>query len=48
MTNVTRDDKVMQEEIFGPVLPIVTVSSCQEAIDFVNEGYFFVLFFSLL
>lgn len=38
MTNVTRDDKVMQEEIFGPVLPIVNVKDYQEAIDFVNQG----------
>lgn len=38
MFNCTLDDKVMQEEIFGPVLPFVTVSNCQEAIDFVNKG----------
>jgi coniferyl-aldehyde dehydrogenase len=28
---------VMQEEIFGPVLPIVTYQSLDEAIDYVNE-----------
>ncbi|XP_077422830.1 aldehyde dehydrogenase, dimeric NADP-preferring-like isoform X2 [Vanacampus margaritifer] len=29
--------KLMQEEIFGPLLPIVTVSGLDEAIDFINE-----------
>lgn len=28
---------VMQEEIFGPVLPIVTVPGLDEAIDFIND-----------
>ncbi|MFD3442796.1 aldehyde dehydrogenase family protein [Streptomyces sp. NPDC058685] len=28
---------VMQEEIFGPVLPIVTVAGLDEAIDFIND-----------
>ncbi|GGS60597.1 aldehyde dehydrogenase [Streptomyces cinerochromogenes] len=28
---------VMQEEIFGPILPIVTVPGLDEAIDFINE-----------
>lgn len=27
----------MQEEIFGPLLPIVTVSDMEEAIRFINE-----------
>uniref|UniRef100_A0A8C0E7M6 Aldehyde dehydrogenase domain-containing protein n=1 Tax=Bubo bubo TaxID=30461 RepID=A0A8C0E7M6_BUBBB len=27
----------MQEEIFGPVLPIVTVANVDEAIDFINS-----------
>ena len=27
----------MQEEIFGPVLPIITVSGVDEAIQFINE-----------
>lgn len=38
MFDCTKSDKVMQEEIFGPVLPFVTVSNRQEAIDFVNES----------
>ena len=32
MDNVTWDDPVMQEEIFGPVLPILTYDSFDEAI----------------
>ena len=34
--NVTRRDAVMQEEIFGPVLPVITYDSIDEAIDFIN------------
>lgn len=29
--------KVMQEEIFGPVLPVITVESMSEAVEFVND-----------
>ena len=32
------DSAVMREEIFGPVLPIVTVSSADEAINRINRG----------
>jgi aldehyde dehydrogenase (NAD+) len=28
----------MQQEIFGPILPIVTVSGVQDAIQFITEG----------
>ena len=34
--NPTEDMKVMQEEIFGPVLPIKTYDRPEEAIDYVN------------
>ncbi|KAJ8377573.1 hypothetical protein AAFF_G00255910 [Aldrovandia affinis] len=37
LRDVKPDAKVMQEEIFGPVLPIVTVSGVDEAIRFINE-----------
>lgn len=37
LTNVTSDDPIMQEEIFGPILPIVTAESVDEAIDFINS-----------
>lgn len=35
-TNVDGNDQVMQEEIFGPILPFVTVNNEQEAIQFIN------------
>jgi acyl-CoA reductase-like NAD-dependent aldehyde dehydrogenase len=37
LTNVDVNSKVMQEEIFGPVLPVLSVNSVDEAIDFINE-----------
>jgi coniferyl-aldehyde dehydrogenase len=37
LLGVTDEMKVMQEEIFGPVLPIVGYESLDQAIDFVNE-----------
>ena len=41
--DVTSDDPLMQEEIFGPVLPIVTVDSIDEAIKFINSRWPFSL-----
>lgn len=35
--NVRPDDSLMSEEIFAPILPIVTVNDFDEAIDFVNS-----------
>ena len=35
--DVTGEDAVMQEEIFGPVLPVLTVDSVEEALEFVRE-----------
>lgn len=37
LRDVKPDAKVMQEEIFGPLLPIVTVNSVDEAIKFINQ-----------
>ena len=37
LTGVQHDAGVMSEEIFGPILPVVTYSDLEEAIDFVNE-----------
>ena len=37
MDRVTEEDAVMQEEIFGPLLPVLTVGSMEEAIAFVNR-----------
>ena len=42
MFNVAGDDKVMQEEIFGPILPFITVKNHQEAIDFINERFLYL------
>jgi aldehyde dehydrogenase (NAD+) len=36
LTGVTRNDPVMQEEVFGPVLPVIAVDSLDEAIAFVT------------
>ena len=38
MDHVTRADGVMQEEIFGPILPVVTFDEITEAFRFVQEG----------
>jgi aldehyde dehydrogenase (NAD+) len=34
--DVARDAPVMQEEIFGPILPIITVTDMDDAINFIN------------
>ena len=36
LTNVSLDAKIMQEEIFGPVLPVVTYKNLDEALAIVN------------
>ncbi|MEU9318306.1 aldehyde dehydrogenase family protein [Streptomyces sp. NPDC048295] len=37
LLDVQADEPVMQEEIFGPILPILTVANLTEAIDFIND-----------
>ncbi|HEV8657566.1 MAG TPA: aldehyde dehydrogenase family protein [Thermoanaerobaculia bacterium] len=37
LANVSADSPVMQEEIFGPLLPMLTYSSLDEAIHFIND-----------
>ncbi|NXH69053.1 AL3B1 dehydrogenase, partial [Hydrobates tethys] len=37
LVDLQPSDPVMQEEIFGPILPIVTVANIDEAIDFINS-----------
>lgn len=37
LDNVTAQDAVMQEEIFGPVLPILTYETLEEAENFITE-----------
>lgn len=36
--DVERDDPFMHDEIFGPVLPIITVKDLSEAIEYINQG----------
>ncbi|NXP23960.1 AL3B1 dehydrogenase, partial [Scytalopus superciliaris] len=36
LVEVQPSDPIMQEEIFGPILPIVVVANMDEAIDFIN------------
>ena len=40
LKNVSRDMKVWQEEVFGPVLPIVTFRTEEEAIALANDTAF--------
>lgn len=38
LENVLIEDAVMGQEIFGPVLPVITYNNINEAIDFVNKN----------
>ena len=38
LTNVSKDAKVMTEEIFGPLLPILSYSNPEEVIQYINSG----------
>lgn len=38
MDNVTFNDKVMEEEIFGPILPIISYKDINEVISYVNSN----------
>jgi len=38
LLDVTDDMAVMKEEIFGPILPVVTYDELEEAIAYVNAG----------
>ncbi|XP_060114992.1 aldehyde dehydrogenase family 3 member A2-like isoform X2 [Heteronotia binoei] len=37
LTDVNPNSKVMEEEIFGPLLPIITIKNLDEAIQFINH-----------
>ncbi|KAG8006720.1 Aldehyde dehydrogenase family 3 member B1 [Nibea albiflora] len=37
VVDVAEDDALMQEEIFGPILPFITMESLEEGIEFVNR-----------
>ena len=38
VVNPSQDIRLMQEEIFGPILPIVPYKNVQAAIDYINDG----------
>ncbi len=38
LTDVTKDDRVMQEEIFGPIFPIIPYDSIEECINYINAN----------
>ena len=40
LTGVTHEMRIMKEEIFGPVLPVVTVDSEEQAIELANDSDF--------
>ena len=40
LTGVTHDMRIMREEIFGPVLPIIVVDSEEEALTLANDSEF--------
>jgi acyl-CoA reductase-like NAD-dependent aldehyde dehydrogenase len=40
LTGVTQEMRIMREEVFGPVLPIVVVEDEQEAIELANDSEF--------
>jgi len=37
LTNITKDMKIWKEEVFGPVLPIVSFKTIEEAIELAND-----------
>lgn len=37
LANVSADDKVMEDEVFGPVLPVLTYENIDDAIAFIKE-----------
>ena len=37
LVDVAEDDALMQEEIFGPILPIICVDTLEEGIAFINR-----------
>lgn len=38
MDGVSREDPVMQEEIFGPILPVIEFDGLEQALDFARQG----------
>lgn len=42
LMDVLPTDPVMQEEIFGPILPIIPIENAFEAINFINSRYLWI------
>lgn len=40
LTNVTHDMRIMHEETFGPVIPIMKVASDAEAVSLMNDSHY--------
>ena len=36
--NVSEDMELMQEEIFGPILPVLNLETVEESVDYINNG----------
>ena len=39
ITDVTPGDPTMEDEIFGPILPIIAINNVEEAIEIVNSKW---------
>jgi len=37
LTEVVESDPIMQQDVFGPILPILTVQDADEAVAFINS-----------
>lgn len=37
LTDVVESDPIMQQDVFGPILPILTVQDADEAVTFINS-----------
>ena len=37
LTEVAESDSIMQQDVFGPVLPVLAVNDVDEAITFINK-----------
>ena len=37
LNNITADDKMMEDEIFGPIIPMMVIENVDDAIDFILD-----------
>jgi len=40
LTNIAQDSEIIQDEIFGPVLPVMKFKTIQEAVEMANDSEF--------